>query len=209
MLCALFSDVPVLAMTATASRADMKSIQDSLGLKNCYLVVGNPDRRNITYQKLFRHGQDVDAVQSILMPIAKGLLQQKTNYPLTMIYVPLKLCGFAYKFFEHILGKEQYFPLDLPIFPKIGCLLNFMLAQTSQMKDEILKQLCCREGIVHVVFATVAIGMGVDIPDIRQVIHIGPPCSMKAYFQETGRAGRDGNRSSAILYYNNRDIGKN
>ena len=89
MLCALFSDVPVLAMTATASRADMKFIQDSLGLKNCYLVVGNPDRRSITYQKLFRHGQDVDAVQSILMPIG-SLLQQKTNYPLTMIYIPLK-----------------------------------------------------------------------------------------------------------------------
>ena len=196
-------------MTATASRADMKYIQDSLGLKNCYLVVGNPDRRNITYQKLFRHDQDVDAVQSILMPIAKGLLQQKTNYPLTMIYVPLKLCDFAYKFFEHILGKEQYFPPGSAHIPKNRMFAQFHAAQTSQMKDEILKQLCCREGIVRVVFATEAIGMGVDIPDIRQVIHIGPPCSMKAYFQETGRAGRDGNRSSAILYYNNRNIGKN
>ena len=51
--------------------------------------------------------------------------------------------------------------------------------------------------------------LGVDIPSIRQVIHIGPPCSLKAYFQETGRAGRDGKPAQAILYYNNRDIGKN
>ena len=51
-------------------------------------------------------------------------------------------------------------------------------------------------GIVRVVFAT---GMGVDIRDIRQIIHIGPPNSVKAYFQETGRAGRDGKQSTALL----------
>ena len=136
MLCALFSDVPVLAMTATASRADMKSIQDSLGLKNCYLVVGNPDGRNITYQKLFRHGQDVDAVQSILMPIAKGLLQQKTNYPLTMIYVLSNYVALPTSSLNIFLGKNNISPLDLPIFPKIGCLLNFMLHKQvkSRMK---------------------------------------------------------------------------
>ena len=77
------------------------------------------------------------------------------------------------------------------------------------MKDEILKQLCSTRSIIRVVFATVAIGMGVDIPDIRQVIHVVLPCSMKAYFQETGRAGRDGTLSPACLFYNNRDIGKN
>ena len=70
------------------------------------------------------------------------------------------------------------------------------------MKEEILKQLCSQSSIVHVIFATVAIGMGVDIPDIRQIIH-------KAYFQETGRAGRNGNQSFAFLYYNNCDITKN
>ena len=74
---------------------------------------------------------------------------------------------------------------------------------------EILKQLCLRENIVRDVFATVAIGMGVDIPDIRQIIHIGPPISVKTYFQETGRAGRDSKPSFASLYYNNRDISKN
>ena len=44
---------------------------------------------------------------------------------------------------------------------------------------------------MRVVFATVAMGMGVDLPNIRQVIHIGPSCNVKAYFQETGRAGGD------------------
>ena len=59
------------------------------------------------------------------------------------------------------------------------------------------------------VFATVAFGMGVDIHSVRQIIHIGPPRTIREYFQETGRAGRDGKFSKAILYYSNRDIAQN
>ena len=196
-------------MTATATRADMNDITDSLGLKNCKYVIGNPDRKNIFYEKAFRHGQDFDAIQSILEPIAKGLLEEKNVYPLTIVYVPLRQCGFAYKFFEHFLGVEQYFPAGTLPTPSNRLFAQFHAPQTNQMKEELLKQLCSKCRTIRVVFATIAIGMGVDIPDIRQVIHVVPPCSMKAYFQETGRAGRDGKPSSAYLFYNNRDIGKN
>jgi superfamily II DNA helicase RecQ len=143
------------------------------------------------------------------MPVARGLLQEKINYPLTVMYVPLKLCGFAYKLFEYVLGDEQYFPPGTASIPENRLFAQFHAPQTDQMKDVILKQMCSGRSIVRVVFATVAIGMGVDIPDIRHVIHVGPPTSVKAYFQETGRAGRDGKPSSAHLYYNNRDIAKN
>ncbi|XP_028417517.1 uncharacterized protein LOC114541921 [Dendronephthya gigantea] len=208
VLCALFPDVPCLAMTATANRMDMKAIQDSLGLKNCISIVANPDRKNIFYSKIFRSGQDIDAVKSILEPIAIGLLQEKNQYPLTILYTPLKICGFAYKLFEHILGPQQYYPPGAKPTPSNRLFAQFHAPQTDQMKEEILKQLCSKRSIIRVVFATVAIGMGVDIPNIRQVIHVGPPYSVKAYFQETGRAGRDGKPSTASLYYNNRDIGK-
>ena len=209
VLCALFPDVPVIAMTATASQADIKHIQDSLGLKSCKRIIANPDRKNIFYKKSFRHGQDVDAIQAILMPIAEGLLEEKINYPLTIVYVPLRLCGFVYKMFEHVLSAEQYYPLGSASIPANRLFAQFHAPQTTEMKDEILKQLCSGRSTIRVVFATVAIGMGVDIPDIRQVIHVGPPSTVKAYFQETGRAGRDGKHSSAHLHYNNRDIGKN
>ena len=107
VLCALFSDIPCLAMTATANQKDIKVIQDSLGLKNCVSIVANPDRKNIFYEKILRRGQDIDLIQTNLMPIAKSLLEEKTGYPLTVIYITLRLCGFAYRFFESILGSAQ------------------------------------------------------------------------------------------------------
>ena len=86
VLCALFPAVPCLAMTATASQTDMQAINDSLGLKKCRYIVANPDRQNIFYKKVFRHGQDIGAIQSILTPIAKCLLKETIEYhsPLSM-----------------------------------------------------------------------------------------------------------------------------
>ena len=77
------------------------------------------------------------------------------------------------------------------------------------MKDQILKELSSAVSKVRVVFATVAMGMGVDIQAIQTVIHVEPPRTVREYFQETGRAGRDGKLAHAVLYYNNRDIAKN
>ena len=77
------------------------------------------------------------------------------------------------------------------------------------MKNEILQQMCSAKSIVRVIFATIAIGMGVDVRNIRQIIHISPPGTVKQYFQETGRARMDGKPACPILCYSNRDFGKN
>ena len=94
-------------MTATASKDDRESIKKSLGLKTCADVIGNPDRTNIMYEKHFRGEPDVDSLVRILSPIAEDLLKERINYPLTIIYIPLKWCGFAYKIFESVLGNSQ------------------------------------------------------------------------------------------------------
>ena len=61
---------------------------------------------------------------------------------------------------------------------------------------------------VRVLFATSALGMGVDAPYVTKVIHISPPSNLESYMQEIGRAGRTGIQSYAALYSNNSDIGK-
>ena len=209
VLCATFLSVPVVAMTATASKDDRESVKKSLGLKTCAEVVGNPDRTNIMYTKHFRGEPDVESIVRILSPIAQDLLKEQANYPLTIIYIPLKWCGFAYKIFESVLGSSQYFPAGSMPAPENRLFAQFHSPQTQEMKDEILKQLCSSKSTIRVVFATVALGMGVDIKGIRSVVHITPPYTIQAYFQETGRAGRDGQPATAVLHYNNRDIAKN
>ena len=92
-------NVPVLVMTATASQMNMQFIMVKA-------IVANPDRKNITYKKIFRKGHDVDAIQYILIPLVRELLQEKIDYPLTIVYVPLRLCGFTYKLFEHVLSTD-------------------------------------------------------------------------------------------------------
>ena len=196
-------------MTATASKHDRECIKKFLGLKSCVEIIGNPDRTNITYKKHLRIGPDIDSFTSILTPIAAGWMKQ-LNYPLTIIYIPLKRCQFAYKLFEFVLGCNQYYPKGAMPIPENRLFAQFHSPQTKEMKDEVLKQLTCPTGsIIRVVFATVALGMGVDIKGIRSIIHITPPYTVQAYIQETGRAGRDGNSATAVLYYNNRDVAKN
>ena len=131
------------------------------------------------------------------------------NYPLTIIYMPLKWCGFVYRLFESIMGLYQYYPSNSSPVPKNRLFAQFHAPQTTSMKEEILCQLNSEKSNLRVVFATVAFGMGVDIHLVRQIIHIGPPRTIREYFQETGRAGRDGKFSKAILYYSSRDIAQN
>ena len=111
--------------------------------------------------------------------------------------------------FESILGKVQYYPDNANAIPRNRLFGQFHGPQTEAMKIEILQQLTSSTSTIRIVLATVAIGMGVYIPSIRQIIHIGPPRTIQQLFQETGRAGRDGKPSKAVLYYNNRDIQKN
>ena len=113
---------------------------------------------------------------------------------------------FAFNYLDKHLGKEQYYPSDAESIPENRLFAQFHSPQTNAMKNQILTELSASQSKLRVVFATVALGMGVDIPCIRHVIHVGPPHTVRECFQETGRAGHDGKQSVAVLYYNNRDI---
>lgn len=209
MLVAFFPNAVLIALTATANSMDRAKIKDSLNMKNPVEVIGDADRPNIFYSKVFREGEEISSYENILRPIAEKLMEMNVKYPITILYLPLKWCGFAYKLFHSILGKEQYYPPDADPIPEKRLFAQYHAPQTLAMKEMILSQLTSNSPTVRVVFATVAIGMGVDIPSIREIIHVGPPSSVQQYFQETGRAGRDRLPSKAVLHYNNRDISKN
>ena len=77
MLCATFPGVPVVALTATASKKDIMAIKESLNLKNPLEIIGNPNRPNIMYKKAFCKGDDVDFYEDLLKPMANDLKQAK------------------------------------------------------------------------------------------------------------------------------------
>ena len=102
--------------------------------------------------------------------------------------------------------KEQYYSYDAEAIPENRLFAQYHSPQTIAMKNQILSELSSPSSKLRVVFATGALGMGIDIPCIRHIIHVRPPHSIREYFQETGQAGRDGKHATAVLYYNNHDI---
>ena len=99
------------------------------------------------------------------------------------------------------LREESYEPCASP--PSITARLFAMYHARvgDEDKKDIMKSIMKPNGNCRLLFSTTAFGMGVDAPNIRTVIHFGPPADMDDYFQECGRAGRDGIGSNAILYY--------
>ena len=123
-----------------------------------------------------------------------------------MTFTYLKWCGYAFHLFERQLKNLHYYPSTAPKIPKNRLFAQFHSPQEAEMKSLILDEIVKSQPLCHIVFATSALGMGVDTPSVHHVIHVGPPRTLEAYFQETGRASRDCSPSQTLLFYNNTDI---
>lgn len=178
-----FLGVPVMALTATATENVKVDTIHNLGIQGCEVFAQSFNRPNLYYEVRSK-GKREDILQNIADLIKKHYRGQSG-----IVYcLSRKKCeALAQQLREkHNISAQHYHAGMEP-------------AQKSETQRE------WQSGKYKVIVATIAFGMGIDKPDVRFVVHHSIPKSLEGYYQETGRAGRDGKRSGCYLFYGYQD----
>ena len=178
---------PVLAFTATAGVESQRRILRSLGVPNARVIVTGVNRPNIKLARLdnVQEARRYSLIASLLqtMPVGRA-----------MLFVPTVSVG------RQVQEGLRSVGVDLPFYhSKLG---------TANDRELLLARFTGRaEPAAPAVICTNAFGMGLDLPDVRLVVHWQHPASVEDYLQEFGRAGRDGQVSVAVLFTSGKDTG--
>ncbi len=173
----ILPEVPLLALTATATKEVVKDIQEKLLFKKNNLIQISFERKNVAYVL-----QNEEDKLARLVKIANNL----------------KGTGIVY-----VRNRKK--TLDIASYLKSHKIDADFYHAGLDAKTRDIKQSSWIDNKTRVIVCTNAFGMGIDKPDVRFVVHIDLPDSLEAYFQEAGRAGRDERKAFAILLYNNGD----
>lgn len=205
----LAPNIPVMLFTATAPPAARTELRKCLQMVDPQVVEVNPNRANISYSKCTRppSSQTKDHLDLLISDICSDMKTQGSGYPQTIFYTDTDTIAYCYWLTEKKLGTSHQYDGDS--IPENRVFAQYHREYTSSMKEHIVKELCKSDSKLRIVYATVALGMGLDAPHVRHVVHFKPPTSLERYFQETGRAGRDQQQAKAIMYFNNTDIRSN
>ena len=189
------SHVNIMALTATATRSTFNVIETQLSLKDPLVVSVSPDRPNINLcVKPSQHLKDFAA------SISASLRLEKKDFPKTIIFCSsYNDCSTMYDKMVKYLGKDKTVIPGFPNLLEYRLFTMYTRAADDEMKDEVMLLFNRTNSHLRIVIATAAFSMGIDIPDVQQVFHWGPPSSVEAYVQEIGRAGRNGTDSCAVL----------
>ena len=127
----------------------------------------------------------------------------------TIVYCKsIKDCGRLFRLFRSELGSESFYRSAESTTETAKMLMFRMFHSVTLQKHQklVMDSFYKQDGICRLVFATNALGMGVNFPDIRMVVHYGPPHDIEEFVQEIGRAGRDREMSSGVLLYIQRQL---
>ncbi len=176
-----FPEVPRLALTATADAHTRADILEQLGIPEDGLIVAGFDRPNIRYHIAPRENTTRQIIDIVAENPGPGIVYAQTRKGVEQ------------------LAEKLAAETGRPVLP-------YHAGLDPEVRRRNQAQFVASEDMV--VVATVAFGMGIDKPDVRFVAHAGLPKSIEAYYQETGRAGRDGDPSVAHLFWGADDFAR-
>ena len=184
----LYSKIPFVALTATASDATRFKICSMLCMINPAVVTTSPSRSNLRYTVIYTSAN----VEERFRWLIDELRSNKTDTLKTIVFCrSIDVCATLYQLFNYALKSEGYIPKGC--FDVSNALFGMYHSKiTDEEKQVLTKSFMIPTGLCRVLFCTIAFGMGINIPNIRRVIHNGPPAKVDQYIQETGRGGRDG-----------------
>jgi len=176
-----FPDIPRVALTATADGPTQREIIERLSLQNARVFNDGFDRPNIRYRITENQGTARENLLRFILNEHEGE------------------AGIVY-----CLSRKKVDEIALWLSSKGMTALPYHAGLSNEVRQQHQERFLREDGVIIV--ATIAFGMGIDKPDVRFVAHLNLPKSIEAYYQETGRAGRDGQPANAWMAYGLQDV---